>query len=81
MLISRIESYRAFAAMQKGLRRSFHLEQEEAAAMNGLSLLLILAVFLMLGWMIDVFELRSPHSIANRYNIAMIDRSTRRENV
>ena len=62
--------------------------------MNGLSLLLILAVMLMIGWMIDVLvqlrnlntTLRKQLETAERrheelLNVGIIDRSTRREHI
>jgi hypothetical protein len=62
--------------------------------MNGLSLLLILAVLLMIGWMIDVLvQLRNLNTTLRKQleteerrheellNVAIIDRSTRREHI
>ncbi|HEX8776388.1 MAG TPA: hypothetical protein VF735_22655 [Pyrinomonadaceae bacterium] len=62
--------------------------------MNGLSLLLILAVLLMIGWMIDVLvQLRNLNTTLRKQleteerrheellNVAVIDRSTRREHI
>jgi CHASE3 domain sensor protein len=62
--------------------------------MNGLSLLLILAVLLMIGWMIDVLvQLRNLNTTLRKQleteerrheellNVAILDRSTRREHI
>jgi CHASE3 domain sensor protein len=62
--------------------------------MNGLSLLLIVAVLLMIGWMIDVLvQLRNLNTTLRKQleteerrheellNVAILDRSTRREHI